>query len=139
MTHSDVPLLSDAEHVSNAVWDVPADFFNSISGTGENLGWFGTLDEELDLRVLFGDMETDEFVDPSTEEGQEATAFDALSQQSGFVVTSTAETAGDAAGDVATGFFDVVLDNPVLLAITVLVVIYVVGQLFDVDVGGIVG
>lgn len=51
--------------VGERVIDVPADAVNATTGTGENLGWFGTIDRKLDPRSAY--IEEDEWAEPSSE------------------------------------------------------------------------
>ncbi|MFC7131659.1 MULTISPECIES: hypothetical protein [Salinibaculum] len=50
-----VPVLRDVEDAAGTVatgaLDAPADLANTLTGTGENTGWFGVIDRTLDPRA----------------------------------------------------------------------------------------
>jgi len=122
--------------VGSAILDVPADAVNASTGTGENLGWFGEVDRHLDYRSMTGELDPndpDDWADPSNEEAQGLSGtWYAVTGQT----AAAGEDAADAAGDVTAWGFGQLLDNPALMALAALVVVYIVGQLFDVELGG---
>jgi hypothetical protein len=79
-----------AVEVGERIIDVPADAVNATTGTGENLGWFGTIDKKLDPRSV----DDDEWAEPSE-------ANDGLS---GFFKAGTGATTalGAKTGEVTT-------------------------------------
>ncbi len=105
------------------VLDVPADAWNATTGTGEDLGWFGELDRALDPRSWDG--EEPDWAEPSEE-------TDGIS---GFFAGATGAT-GEIVNEAAEGAMGPLLRNPALLFLVLLVVLYVFGQAFDVQVGG---
>jgi hypothetical protein len=120
--------------VVESVLDVPADAINATTGTGENLGWFGEIDRQLDYRTLTGEMDadSDEWAEPTEETTGISGAFHATAGQT----AAAGEDAADAANDVAQFGFAQLFENPALLALAALVSAYVLGQLFDINLGG---
>jgi hypothetical protein len=116
-----IPVVSDVEDgagtVATAIADVPADAVNATTGTGENLGWFGVVDRNLDYRVLTGEMDadSDEWAEPSDE----------TMGISGFLA-ATGQQAGAASEDAGAGLWTILKQSPALLAAAAVVVAVVV-------------
>jgi len=118
------------------------DLGDAIGGTSdpESGGLFADLDRVWDYRSLTGDLnpETADWADPDNEAAQGLSGFfGAVTQQSGAAAEDALELGADAAGFGLREVLQQLLEDPLLLAVAVLVGIYVVGQLFDVDLGGI--
>jgi hypothetical protein len=87
-----------AANTATAPLDFGADFVNSSTGTGENLGWFGVADRQLDYRTLTGEMDadSDEWAEPTDETTGLSGAVRATSGQAGAAVEDAGEaTLGD--------------------------------------------
>jgi len=81
----------------DATIDVPADAVNATTGTGENLGWFGTLDRKLDPRGI----SKEEAADPDDPGAQGLAGF----FNAGIpATTSFAGQTGDVVADPAFAF-----------------------------------
>lgn len=92
--------------IVDSILDIPADALNASTGTGENLGWFGVIDRNLDYRVLTGEMDADS--DEWAEPNDQTTGLSGL-------FAATGQQAGAAAEDTAGGLWTVLKQSPVLL------------------------
>jgi hypothetical protein len=92
--------------ITDRIIDVPADFVNASTGTGENLGWFGVVDRALDYRVWTGEMNvySPEWANPNDQTTGLSGAVAAAGQQ-----------AGAAGEDAAQGLWATLKQSPVLL------------------------
>ncbi len=93
--------------IVESVLDVPADFANSITGTGENLGWFGVVDRRLDPRSWGEGMP--DWADPS----------EATTGISGFFAGAVGSV-GEVVDEASQGAGRSLWRNPKLLALVVL-------------------
>jgi hypothetical protein len=120
-----VPVASDVEDAAGTVVtgaiDVPADAINAATGTGNNLGFFGDVDRALDPR----NIDEDDVPDPNPSN----TGISGFLRGAGGAAGGGAEQVAGAAGSA-------VLRSPALLVPALLAVVFVVGQLLNVSVGG---
>jgi hypothetical protein len=107
--------------VFTALVDVPADFLNAATGTGNNLGLAGELDRALDPR----DIDQGDVPDPTPEN----TGF------AGFI-RGTFGAGGAAVGEAAQAAAPALLRSPTGLLALVLALVYLFGQLFEINIGG---
>jgi hypothetical protein len=115
----DVPVVGGVEDAAGtavtATLDVPADFINSATGTGENLGWFGVADRALDPRAVADD----EWAEPTAENSGLSGFFDAGGGALGGLAGQTAGAASDIGGGASRGILKGLLENPIFAVILV--------------------
>ena len=119
--------LDGPDNPVEAIIDVPADAVNATLGTGNNLGLFGEIDRHLDYRALTGEVDPDG--DAWAEPGPDTTGLVGAVR----AAAGQADAAGEDASNAAQ---NIVFANKLTMALAALAVIYVVGQLVDVQAGG---
>lgn len=97
-----------AVELGTRLLDVPADFGNTLTGTGENVGWMGVADRELDPRS-WGPGEDPDWAEPS----DETTGI------SGFWRGATGAT-GEVVDETTSGVSAGLMNSPKLLALALL-------------------
>jgi len=88
-----------------------------------------------DLAITGDNVITDQF-DAQPGGGFADTTIGGLADVTGDVGNSLLDLGGDVFGGVLGAILDEILDNPILLGLALLVGVYAVGQLFDVNLGG---
>lgn len=108
-----------ATGLGERVLDVPADAVNATTGTGENLGWFGVVDRQLDPRSWSGE-------EPDWAEPSEATTG-----ISGFFAGATGATS-EVADQAATGAGQSLLRTPKVAVLLVVAALALLAPYVDV-------
>lgn len=115
----------------------------SIVQFGDAVNPFVSLDDQAieegrnneDLALTGDNSFTDQF-DTEPGGGFVDTTIGGLGDVASDVGSGLIDVSGDVFGGVLGAIFDEIAENPVLLGLAILVGVYVVGQLFDVDLGG---